>query len=263
MSDSSVSETLPIPNASLPKLSIRLLFVWITLSAIGIVYSNWQYSGWIQSFEGEMRHMLRISQVIAAIGAAIVAAQFTGMGVLVFTWRKTKQLLTQPGHWLIWIVCVSMLFQIVAMGAGMLSMQIDEMAMDWTRTGWQLRRLLVSVSEMLLTGVVPIGLTVFAAIRHRGKWRICFLISVLPTLFDLLFPFLWKVFTPSGTPGPNSPLIVANNLTRVFPAVLIAYAAFSERLSGVQRDWVHWVGVGGSAVFAVMLLSYTALSVLF
>ena len=257
MSEPAEATTLQVedPHQHLPKLSIQLLFVWITLSAIGITVSNLQFAGLTNAIDKEQRDMLQLAQVLSGLGAGIAAAQLTAMGVLAYVWRQTKRMLTHPGHWLIWIVCIGLLLQVCTMMVSSMDTLIGNLETDWTRFGWQIRKYFVAGVRNVLLSVIPIGLTVFAAFRHRGLWRFCFFVSAIAAVLS------WAVmnaFPPTMLQDYSVVYSVATGLLGSIPAVFFTYAALSEKLADVRRDWVHWVGIGAAAASGLIYFSGAA-----
>lgn len=229
----------------LPKLSLWMLMLWITLSAIGCVVAKWMSGGSVAAhFQDEgTNSALILMQFLGALSASIAIAEFIGLGALIFAWKKTSRVyLKHPGHWLVAIACTIYLVAIVSL----LKNRIDQYAMsnyDWTATTWRIRQFFNSTWIVVTMSLIPLGLNLVAAYINRGIWRWTFGLMAFRYVASLI---LWVFHQIAFAMGATSGLSLGNTVNSVLLVcmiLLLVYVTSKEAWQRVRRDWVHWLGV--------------------
>ena len=235
-------DATPLPDdAKLPKLSLGILMLWLTLSAIGFVIAKWLTArAFAEGFEGVSNSMVTTLKIFSAMSVSIAVGEFIGLGALAVAWKRSSRVfLKHPGHWLVAIACV---IYVLGFGSQFIS-RIDQYLIsnyDWSETGWRIRQFCNSTWYFVAFCLIPMSLNIAAAYFYRGTWRWVFgLLAIQPVVSMALRTILQ--LAPAATTGLAFGG-AADSVLVVSVVLMLIYAMASEVWRGVERDWVHWLG---------------------
>lgn len=230
-------------ESTLPKLSISILLLWLTLSAIGIVVAKWMMGpDFVEQFHaaGISRSIAKTLQFLSAVSASIAAAQLIGLGALVIASRRGSQVfLKHPGHWLVVIACALYLVGFTSQFVAQFNQYLVS-NYDWTEIGWRIREFFNSTWSVIAAYLVPAVLNFAAAYYHRGTWRWIFGLLATQPIMLMIFSGVRQSFsTLAGGFGIEGVV----NSTLLAGVVLIVVGTMAiEAWKRFERDWVHWLG---------------------
>ena len=168
------------------------------------------------------------SVVYSVISGAVLAGAIT---LIVTRIRRGPPLLSQPGHWLLFVAAIRTL---IFMPTMIVLLTFGE---QFFSSGWVF---LVFGTEFLIS---PIAFAIATKREKTRRWRILFAILSLLTLTQSLYYFGIGL-QGAVLLGPwiriASSIAMAGN--PVFASVILLVSVV-ERIRGQRRDWLHWAGV--------------------
>lgn len=218
-------------TSRIPQLSVRHLMLWTFCSAVyltvrRVVQALLSDAQGIQVTIGEAS-----SLVHSIISGAVLAGAAT---LLVTRIRRGPPMLSQPGHWLLFVNAISALIYLPTMIV-LLMVSSSFFTNSWF--GFVLGTVF---------SISPVVFSIAAFAEKTRRWRVLFAILSVVALVQCLFYFGLGFQNELGTE-------ISRYLIRfVLPfatighqvlAFLILLVSVVERICGQRRDWLHWTGV--------------------
>ena len=220
--DSSVF-TIVSDEPQAPRLRIAHLMLWMLCSAVFLTMIDHQWSDADTStIEDFIRDAANIIQGILC-GALLAALSV----VLYARYRNGTSGLRHPGHWYLLIVTVDQ-FVIVFLDFEILF----DYFFDWVLLGYLMIDVFAVVGYFLAVKSVA-----------QQAWKVVFSFSLLAS-FSYLISSLDSYFLESVLLGEHywDPFLIIACVELLFCPWILMVAIIDKR-NGVQRDWLHWVGL--------------------
>jgi hypothetical protein len=227
------SEVPLVEHFQPPRLGITHLLVWIALAAVLFKY--------VVFTESVAPHLRRLDErVLRGVMALTGSATIVGISVLIRGWWRGDRRRLQPGHWMALFAGAYILWDYLY-EATYLTIQI--VSLDDLGTVFFFGSLLHPLV------LLPFCCLPLVGSREGRRWTVLFVVFAFMAGIAFLAEIEYH-FWPSTHIWQRLPQRVGVQLI-----TLAIVLALDIRL-GVERDWVHWLGVVAAMVLLLNISGY-------
>lgn len=212
---------LNVAEGTRTRPSIAHLMLWTACSALYLAIHGAFFSG---------SHLMAFGPALKMVWSISVGATLAGAILLV--WERVHRggpVMRQPGHWFLVLqaVLVCLSFSVLV-GARLFSLTVESATHSGILAAWGACSL-----------VMAIGYAVGCLRNPSLRWRLVFASVMLAYFFQLL-GYLLLMLPPSNF---LSVIWSVDVLIGRGAVLIVLGVAIGERIKGIRRDWLHWVGV--------------------
>lgn len=141
--------------------------------------------------------------------------------------------LKQPGQWLLIGFAAAVFRSVVWMLLAAATRDSNALSLPY--------RVFIAVAT---SSIIPLVFNVWCAwkVADTLKWRIAFIVfAISPILSGASSVLLGWATTPTGIKNAIAASSISLSAIRL---IAVGFSALGDRLSGLQRFWTHWLGVG-------------------
>lgn len=253
----------PIERFTPPRLSIAILLIWTTVTAVLLKLSlAIGYSPDVKNYlDNASQFMRTISFGASSIMNILLAAGLVGMGVILLARIRGAKGRLLPGHWLLIIYTLND----VLLAAKIHGQRLVEHMVRENMGGRPNMSIVVvlALTAFLIRLAILLVPCLWAAFRSKGGWHWTAALCLLPAS-ELIHVGLKVVLFRLLSLQSFGMLSMIMGLTYlVIPGLAVLGAVSFDLYKGQRRDWLHWIGVAIVVVPMLFAIGRLAIYLIF